>query len=127
MAVGQIIVNVYTSRSQIPLQDAFVSVTSGQTPDVKLLGFRTTNQNGATESLDIDAPELELSLSPTDQKAYTICDIKVTHPLYYTMIIKDVQVFANTETLQDVELIPLEENSKPEDRSMTQTIPSQNL
>lgn len=127
MATGYIIANVYTSRAQIPIKNAQVSVTSGNSPNQKLLGFRTTNEAGQITPIPIDTPELELSLSPSKTKPFSICNIKISHPSYYTLTITDVQVFANTQTLQNVELIPLEENTKPDDRFISRTTPAQNL
>ena len=124
---GSIVVNVYTSRSQIPLENAMVSVTSGNRDNPTLLGFRTTNESGRAEAIYINTPDLELSLSPSDSKPFTSCDIKVSHPSYYTLTITDVQVFSDIQTLQNVELIPLEENSKPEDRFININTPTQNL
>lgn len=127
MATGYIVVNVYTSRAQIPLIDAQVSVTSGAGANSKLLGFRTTNESGQTAPISISTPDLELSLSPSKIKPFAICDIKISHPSYYTLTITNVQIFANTQTIQNVELIPLEENSLPEDRFISRNTPSQNL
>lgn len=127
MATGYITVNVYTSRAQIPIQNAQVSVTSNEETKPKLLGFRTTNSSGMTSNISIETPGVELSLSPSEVKPFSVCTIKISHPSYYSVTIKDVQVFANTQTVQNVELIPLEENSKPEDRSISQTTPAQNL
>ncbi len=124
---GSIAINVYTSRSQIPLKNAMISVTSGNENNPTLLGFRTTDESGKVEPIYIDTPDLELSLSPSNSKPFTVCNIKVSHPSYYTLTITDVQVFANTQTLQNVELIPLEENSKPEDRFININTPAQNL
>lgn len=129
MSVGYIVVNVYTSRAQIPLKNAYVTVTSGKAPEVTLLGFRTTNENGTTESISIETPNVDLSLAPTqpDVQPFSTCNIRISHPEYYTTIINDVQVFANTQTLQEVELIPLEENSEAQDRLIRRTVPAQNL
>ncbi len=127
MATGYIVVNVYTSRAQIPLIDAQVSVTSGAGANSKLLGFRTTNESGQTAPISISTPDLELSLSPSKIVPFAICDIKISHPSYYTLTITNVQIFANTQTIQNVELIPLEENSLPEDRFISRNTPSQNL
>ena len=127
MATGYIVVNVYTSRAQIPLRNAKVSVTSGPEGNSTLLGFRTTDENGQTSLISVETPDLELSLSPSKMKPFALCNIKISHPSYYTLTITDVQVFANTQTLQNVELIPLEENSKPADRFINRTTPAQNL
>lgn len=127
MAIGYILVNVYTSRAQIPLEGALVSVTSKSGEDSTLLGFRTTNQSGQIEPVAVETPDFELSLNPSEIKPFSVCDIKISHPSYYTLTINDVQVFANTQTLQNVELIPLEENSDPDSRSMNIDTPSQNL
>lgn len=127
MSTGSIIANVYTSRAQLPLKNAQVSVTSGSGDNLKLLGFRTTNESGQISPIFIDTPELELSLRPSKTAPFAICDIKITHPFYYSLTITNVQVFADTQTIQNVELIPLEENSKPEDRFISRNTPSQNL
>jgi hypothetical protein len=127
LATGYIVVNVYTSRAQIPLRNAKVSVTSGPEENSTLLGFRTTDENGQTSLISVETPDLELSLSPSKMKPFALCNIKISHPSYYTLTITDVQVFANTQTLQNVELIPLEENSKPADRFINRTTPAQNL
>lgn len=129
MAVGYILVNVYTSRAQLPLQNAYVTVTSGNLPEVKLLGFRTTNENGTTDLISVETPNVDLSLTPTppEVQPFSTCNIRISHPEYYTAIINDVQVFANTQTVQEVELIPLEENSEPQNRLIRTTVPIQNL
>lgn len=129
MATGYIVVNVYTSRAQIPIRDAQVSVTDETENDSKpkLLGFRTTDENGKTSNVPVETPSFESSLSPSEAKPFSVCTLKISHPSYYTVTIENVQVFANTQTLQNVELIPLEENCKPEDRFINRTIPAQNL
>ena len=127
MATGYIMVIVYTSRAQIPIQNAHVSVISGEETNQTLLGVRTTNNSGKTTNISVETPSLELSLSPSDIKPFSVCTIKVSHPSYYSVTIKDVQIFANTQTVQKVELIPLEENSKPDEKSLSQTTPVQNL
>ena len=127
MATGYIVVNVYTSRAQLPLRNAQVSVTDGNEAGPKLLGFRLTGVTGKTDEIEIETPDLDSSLSPSEKKPFAICDVKISHPSYYTLNIRDVQVFANTQTLQNVELIPLTENSKPQDRTINRTTPFQNL
>ena len=127
MATGYIVTNVYTSRAQIPLRGAQVSITSGTGTNSQLLGFRTTDESGQTEPVSINTPNLELSLSPSKIVPFAICDIKISHPSYYTLTITNVQIFANTQTIQNVELIPLVENSLPEDRFISRNTPSQNL
>lgn len=127
MATGYIVVNVYTSRAQLPLRNAQVSVTDGNEESPKLLGFRLTGDTGKTDQIEIETPDLDLSLSPSKDTAFAVCNVKISHPSYYTLNISDVQVFANTQTLQNVELIPLTENSKPQDRTINRTTPSQNL
>lgn len=127
LATGYIVVNVYTSRAQLPLRNAQVSVTDGNEAGPKLLGFRLTGATGKTDQIEIETPALDLSLSPSKETAFAVCNVKISHPSYYTLNISDVQVFANTQTLQNVELIPLTENSKPQDRTINRTTPSQNL
>lgn len=127
MAVGYITVNVVTSRAKIPIQGAFVAITSGHTPNVNLLGFRTTNENGKTGLIALRTPTIASSLIPEDGEPFSLCDIRITHPFYYTTLIKDVQVFTNIKTLQECNLIPLMENTPPDQRLITINTPAQNL
>lgn len=125
MPTGFLTAQVVTSRGAIPIEGASVSVTTagGGT----LLGFRITNSAGNTAPITLDAPAHELSEAPAQDLPFASYDLRIDHPLFFTLLVKNAQVFAGTTTVQNVELIPLQEHSQPGNRAETVTVPPQNL
>ncbi len=111
MAEGYIIAQVYTSRAIIPIMDASVSITQEKEDKRVVIGVRKTNENGKTHPVTITTTNEELSLSPGLRTPFTTCDVQIEHPDFYTMLIKDVQIFANTTSIQNAELVPIESGS----------------
>ena len=62
---GTLIAQVYTSRAQLPIENAVVTVLKdngeGQT---EVIANRLTNSSGRTTPVVIDTPELSLSQNP---------------------------------------------------------------
>lgn len=123
---GTIIAQVYTSRAQLPIEDANVTVLKAGDAN-EVIAHRTTDKSGKTLSVDIVTPEIALSQSPGNKNPFSVVDIKISHPEFYSILIRDVQVFSNTETLQFAELIPIEETKSRFDMTETVNITPQNL
>ena len=66
-AIGYIQVRAYTSRAQLPVEDAAVSVVDDQG---RLLGLRTTNSSGLTTPIRLEVPEKSMSQSPGTGKPF---------------------------------------------------------
>ena len=123
---GTIVTQVYTSRAQLPVENAVVTVLkSGDEKEV--IAHRVTDKSGKTSSVVVDTPEISLSQSPGNTNPFTIVDIRISHPEFYGILVRDVQVFSDTETLQFAELIPLEETASKYDMTETVNITPQNL
>ena len=121
---GTLIVFVYTARMAIPIKNAKVSVLDTKTND--LIGFRSTNEEGLTSVFEFDAPDTNLSLSPGeagDSVPFSVVDILITHPI----LVKDVQIFPNRESIQNVNMIPLDEFDNPKTAETIYPIPPQSL
>ncbi|MEG2000356.1 MAG: spore cortex-lytic protein [Evtepia sp.] len=116
--LGNLITWTYTGRAQIPLQWATISVLK-KTPNgkVSLFAVRITDKDGKIKPMSIPTPNIDNSLSPGKTPAFAICDILVEHPNYRILLIENVQVFADTTSLQELLLIPL-----PEGGSETSTM-----
>lgn len=127
MSEGYIIANVYTSKSLIPIKDASVSVTKTGKDTNELIGFRKTNENGTTTPIIINTPDENLSLEPNYKEPFATCDIQIEHPMYYTIFIKNAQVFANRTTVQPAELIPLEDTAVEDNAVEVFDVNQQNL
>ena len=58
---------------------------------------------------------------------HTLLALRVTVPGYEMLLVENVQVFPNTETLQELELIPLPEQTSSSTRGEIVDIPPQDL
>ncbi|MBR4030618.1 MAG: hypothetical protein IKJ06_04400 [Clostridia bacterium] len=105
MATGYLVVQTYLSRESYGVQDVRVELSSGKT--------LYTDENGFTEKIEINAPpreESEQPGNPGDATPYTAVDITLAKEGYFTIIIRNVQIFAGETTLQPVQMLPLPEN-----------------
>ncbi len=127
MAEGYIIAQVYTSRGVIPIRDASVSVTQEKDNKRVLVGVRKTDESGKTVPILLSTPDQDLSLTPNNITPFAVCDLQIEHPDYYTMFIKDVQVFANTTSVQNAALIPIEAGANTKNAVETFQVIPQNL
>lgn len=122
---GTLVTRVFTSRGQLPVRDAFVSVVQHQGDGDHLLDLQTSDRSGTTAPLTIDTPPLASSQSPGGGTPFALCDIWVEHQGYQLLHIRDVQIFPDTISVQDLPLIPL---SSAEGGTVgTVTIPPQDL
>lgn len=124
---GYVSARIYTSRGQLPLIGAVMTVLSNESDPPRLLGKRTTDKNGLTTSVTVSAPDESLSESPGDITPFATVDIRIDHPDYYTVFINNAQVFANQTTLVDTGLVPLIENESPDSKNEEFTQTPQNL
>lgn len=127
-ATGYLTIRVYTSAAQLPIAGATVTVTqSNSNRGSTLIALRLTDRSGKTPVIPISTPELAGSLSPGTPKPFTSVDVLVDHPDYERVLIENIQIFPGILSLQNVELLPYEEN--PEAWNMTEVvdISTQNL
>ena len=127
-ATGTILTRVFTSRAQIPVAGATVAFTQrGTEGRHTLLALRVTDANGRTTPVQVETPDASASESPGTVTPFAVGDIWAESPGYELLVVENVQIFAGTQTLQELELIPLPEQSAtllPEDPV---NVPPQNL
>ena len=126
MAQGQIQVNAYASNARIPLKDVAVTITDA---GGSALAMRLTNRSGQLdEPVTIDVPDRSESLNPNPGVIpYTTVNLYARKEDYEEIFIRNLQVFADTITDQDLEFIPLSEFPESWNESETFLTPSQNL
>ena len=94
----------------------------------ELLAVRLTNYDGYTDPVMVDAPPLADSqnYSP-DVQAYAVINITAEKASYGRILVRNAQVFPDTETVQEFMLIP--SPMLPEQYAQTEifSIPPQNL
>ena len=105
-AFGYIQAKAYTSRAQLPVEDAAVSVVDEQG---RLLGLRTTDSSGMTTPIRLQVPDRSQSQSPGNSKPFVTVSLYARAENYEQVLVRGVQVFADTVTTQELQFIPLSE------------------
>lgn len=125
-AKGYIQVRAFESFAQIPLKDVAVSVAEVNGGAIAL---RLTNRNGMLDApVEITVPDFSESQSPnTGVIPFAIVDLYARLENYETIEIKNLQIFADTTTFQDLEMIPLSELPDRWNKLETFDTPPQNL
>lgn len=107
-ATGYLQVHAYTSFAQVPLQDVGITVTD---ENGSILAMRLTNRSGLIDQpLEFSVPDISDSLTPgSSQTPYRTVNIDARLENYELIEIERAQIFANTVTVQNLEMIPLSE------------------
>ena len=116
LGTGFLTAQVYTSRGAIPIEGASISIFTDLPEGRNLLGFRSTDLSGKTSPIPLDAPDRSLSQHPSQSKPFASYILQADHPLYYTIVVKDIQVFDGSTSVQNIEMIPLEEGAAYDQR-----------
>lgn len=105
---GSLIVHVYASRAQLPIQGATVLIfqADGQGKQ-QLLSALITDESGVAGPVTLSAPDITLSQSPGTPVPFSSYTLVVEHPGYQVAVFENLQIFSGVETTQSVPLIPL--------------------
>lgn len=124
-SIGYIQVRAYASYAVLPLEDVAITVISS---DGTALAMRLTDRSGLIEPIEIPVPDKEESLHPNpDEKPFTSVNLYARLPGYEQVEIENLQVFAGTTTVQNLEMIPLSELPEDWNQSVQFPTPPQNL
>lgn len=124
---GEISVQALTARGTRPVPEAAVIIYKNREGTNKVVSFYLTDEDGRTPNIPVPAPSKADSQSPSDTLPFADYNIAVRHPMYYTAMIDNVQVFGGELSIQTVEMIPLPEFVNELDTTKTVIIPRQNL
>ena len=104
---GYIQVSAFTSKARFPLKDVAVSVTA---TDGTVLAMRLTDSSGRIEPISIPVPDRADSLAPDPPEIpFARVNLYARASGYVQIENEDLQVFADTVTDQNLEMIPLSE------------------
>ena len=126
---GTVVVRLSTSSALIPLQGVTVTITKTR-PDgtQELLAVRVTNFDGLTDSVMVETPPMAESRSYQNTSIpYAVVDIRAERTGFDRILVKNAQVFPNTETRQELSLIPTPDLPSSFDRTETFVVPPQSL
>ena len=124
-ATGYIQVRAYTSTAQFPLKDVAITITAS---DGTAIAMALTDRSGRIPSIAIPVPDLSESQSPDPpERPYATVNLYARKKGYEQIEAENLQVFADTTTLQNLEMIPLAELPLNWDQTMIFDTPPQNL
>ena len=124
-STGYIRIHAYQSRALIPLKDVAVAVTATDGTAIALL---LTDRNGLAGPIEVPVPDLAAGQTPdTGLIPFTAVNIYARLKGFEQIENENVQVFPDTVTLQNLELIPLSEMPGEYDQREIFDTPPQNL
>ena len=121
---GYIRARAYTARAKIPLEDVAIAVTDSAG---NLIAMRLTDESGLTDAIPVQTPDKSDSQKPEPFLPFTAVNLTARINGYEQIMIENLQVFPETVTLQDLEMIPLSELPGRFDYAENFDIPPQNL
>lgn len=126
MAQGYLQVDVVSDANSFPVQDADIVIARTEEPD-EIIEETRTNSSGQTENLPLDAPPVELSLSPEKtERPYAEYTIRITAPGFEPFVVSGTEVLADVTAIQGIRLRPLS-NASAGEQIETVTIPDHTL
>ena len=124
-ATGYIKVNAYESYARLPLKNVAVTVTA---EDGTAIALRLTDRSGQIAPIEIPVPDLADSQAPDPgERPYAVVNLYAHLRGYELIESENLQVFADTTTVQDLVMIPLAELPQQWDQTVILLTPPQNL
>ncbi|MDD3796571.1 MAG: SpoIID/LytB domain-containing protein [Lachnospiraceae bacterium] len=110
---GQLQIQVTSEQQNIPIEDATIDISYSGDPEEILEQIRT-NQNGQTETLELNAPPLEYSMEPSENQPYSEYTLKITAAGYETLTISGTEILPLQTALQNIRMRSLAVNNPPD-------------
>lgn len=103
--IGYLQVKATTSRAELPLEDVAVSILDD---NGKLLGLRLTDSSGNTRPIRLEVPDFANGQAPDPGKpVFASVNLYARAENYTQVLVRHVQVFPQTTTVQQLHLVPL--------------------
>ena len=100
---GYLRINAVSNQTLSPISDATIEISSTGNPNL-ILETLKTDSNGNTETIELPAPPLEYSMSPSDNQPYSEYNIRITAPDFEEQIISGAQILSGETGVQDFKL-----------------------
>ena len=124
-STGYIQVYAYTSTARIPLEGVAVMITD---QDNNAIAMGVTDKSGKFGPIALTVPDRSDSLTPTPpERPYILVNMHARLANYEQIESENVQVFADTVTIQNFEMIPLSELPQQWTKTEFFNTPPQNL
>lgn len=98
----------------IPIQNANITISYTGEPN-STLETLTTDSSGQTDTISLNAPPLEYSLTPNSPMPYAEYTLNITAQGYEPVTVSGVEVLPDVTAVQNIEMIPTETALEPEE------------
>lgn len=109
---GQLQISAVSAEGNVPIDDATIEISLTGEPE-NVIEQLTTDSSGNSETIDLDAPPLEYSLSPGDNQPYSEYNLKITAPGYDEVLISGIQILSGQLGLSNVRMTPTVRETAP--------------
>ena len=124
-ATGYLRLRAYESYAQLPLKDVAVTVTAS---DGTAIAMALTDRNGAAGPISVPVPDLDESLTPDPaERPFALVNLYAHKRGYERVESENLQLFAGTTTIQNLEMVPLSELPGSWSQFVLYDTPPQNL
>ncbi|MCI5937989.1 MAG: peptidoglycan-binding protein [Eubacterium sp.] len=106
MDYGNLLVNVTSDNTNLPIAGASVEITSENEPE-QVIEQTTTNNSGQIDELSLEAPPVEYSMEPGANKPYSEYTITISAPGYEPITVNGAEIFSGETAIQNARLLPL--------------------
>ena len=111
---GQLKIQVTSGQRAVPIPNATIEISYTGDPD-SVLETVSTDENGQTPVVDLPAPPVEYSMSPSENQPYSEYNLKIHSDEYKPVTISGAQILSGVEGLQPVSMIPEESHTPTEE------------
>ena len=109
---GQLQISAVSAEGNVPIDDATIEISPTGEPE-NVIEQLTTDSSGNSETIDLDAPPVEYSLSPGDNQPYSEYNLKITAPGYDEVLISGIQILSGQLGLSNVRMTPTVRETVP--------------
>lgn len=121
---GKLQVNITSEITAYPVADASISISYTGVPDSQLEQL-TTNASGQSETIELEAPPVDLSLDPENEiQPYSEYTLQIDAPGYESVSIAGAEILSSVTAIQNIALRPLD---TPEPSDEVFVIPAHTL
>lgn len=108
--IGYFQAQVISQRTSYPIPNARIQILEPNSTDT-VLEELSTDSNGQSEQIELSAPPVEYSLSPSVIQPYANYNLRISAAGYEPIDISGIEILSGELALQNLKLIPLDETS----------------
>ena len=110
---GTLYIRAFTAGDALPVEGVLVRIR-GATEETRLVEYSfLTDRNGLTKKVKLPAPSKNYSLAPGAARIpYAVYNVEIFGGGFYQKRFFNVTVFADTESVQPVAMIPISKYAK---------------